>query len=29
MFFLNLSYDGVGYAFLSPDGRTGQFLWSR
>lgn len=28
-FFLNLSYDGAGYAFLSPDGRTGKFLWSR
>jgi hypothetical protein len=28
-FFLNLSYDGVGYAFISPDGRKGTFLWSR
>jgi hypothetical protein len=28
-FFLNLSYDGVGYAFISPDGRTGRFVWSR
>ncbi len=28
-FFLNLAYDGVGYALLSPDGRSGKFLWSR
>lgn len=28
-FFLNLSYDGVGYAFLTSDGRRGKFLWSR
>jgi hypothetical protein len=29
LFFLNISYDGVGYAFISPDGRSGKFLWSR
>lgn len=28
-FFLNLSYDGVGYAFIAPDGHVGKFLWSR
>lgn len=28
-FSLNMAYDAVGYAFLSPDGRTGKFLWSR
>jgi hypothetical protein len=28
-FFLNLASDGVGYAFLSPDGRGGKFLWNR
>lgn len=28
-FFLNLGPDGVGYAFLAPDGRSGKFLWSR
>jgi hypothetical protein len=28
-FFLNLAYDGVGYAFISPDGHIGTFLWSR
>ena len=26
---LNMAYDAVGYVFLSPDGRTGKFLWSR
>lgn len=28
-FFLNLSYDGVGYAFIAPDEHVGKFLWSR
>lgn len=28
-FFLNVSYDGVGYAFIAPDGQVGKFLWSR
>jgi hypothetical protein len=28
-FYLNLAYDGVGYAFISPDGRAGKFLASR
>jgi uncharacterized protein YwqG len=28
-FFLNFASDGVGYAFLSEDGRQGKFLWSR
>lgn len=28
-FFLNLADDGVGYAFLSEDGRSGKFLWVR
>jgi hypothetical protein len=28
-FFLNFAWDGVGYAFLSADGRLGTFLWSR
>jgi hypothetical protein len=28
-FFLNLAYDAVSYAFLSPNGRSGKFLWAR
>jgi hypothetical protein len=28
-FFLNIAYDAIGYAFLSPDGRSGEFLWAR
>lgn len=28
-FTLNFGPDGVGYAFVSKDGRTGRFLWSR
>jgi hypothetical protein len=28
-FSLNMAYDAVGYAFVSTDGRTGTFLWSR
>jgi uncharacterized protein YwqG len=28
-FFLNFADDGVGYAFISQDGRQGTFLWSR
>lgn len=28
-FFINFADDGVGYAFLSPDGHSGRFLWSR
>jgi len=28
-FFLNLAPDGIGYAFISPDGRIGKFMWSR
>lgn len=28
-FFLNFAWDGVGYAFLSQDGRQGKFLWRR
>jgi hypothetical protein len=28
-FFLNLASDGVGYAVLSEDGRSGKFMWSR
>ncbi len=28
-FFLNLSYDGVGYAFISRDGHDSTFFWSR
>jgi hypothetical protein len=28
-FFLNFECDGVGYAFLSRDGRRGMFMWSR
>jgi hypothetical protein len=27
--FLNIAYDAIGYAFLSPDGRSGEFLWAR
>jgi hypothetical protein len=28
-FFLNFASDGVGYAYISPDGRIGTFLWDR
>jgi len=28
-YFLNLSPDGVGYAFVSEDGHMGKFLWTR
>jgi hypothetical protein len=28
-FFLNIAYDAIGYVFLSPDGRSGKFLWAR
>ena len=28
-FSLNMAYDAVSYAFLSADGRSGKFLWSR
>jgi hypothetical protein len=28
-FFVNFAWDGIGYAFLSPDGTTGKFLWTR
>ena len=29
LFFLNFADDGVGYGFISEDGRQGRFLWSR
>lgn len=28
-FFVNFAWDGIGYAFLSPDGTAGKFLWTR
>jgi hypothetical protein len=28
-FFINFATDGVGYAFISHDGKRGMFLWSR
>lgn len=28
-YFLNFASDGVGYAFVSKDGRLGRFMWSR
>jgi hypothetical protein len=27
--FVNFAWDGIGDAFLSPDGTAGKFLWTR